>query len=106
MVAKREEFRREKKTGAGSATEAIEFYKYALEKNAKWKGNTEGAESPGSDSKSPSKRKLDDSEDQSSSPNRSKRQRRPTHKSDADSNDDEGAISDHEDVPLIDKDEV
>lgn len=37
MKAKREEFRKEKKTGAGSATEAIEFYKYVLEKNAKWK---------------------------------------------------------------------
>ncbi len=37
LKAKREEFRKEKKTGAGSATEAIDFYKYVLEKNAKWK---------------------------------------------------------------------
>jgi len=38
LVSKREEFRKEKKTGAGSATEAIEFYEYVLEKNLTWKG--------------------------------------------------------------------
>ena len=37
LVCKREEFRREKKTGAGSATEAIEFYQFVLDKNLLWK---------------------------------------------------------------------
>ncbi len=37
LKLKREEFRKEKKTGAGSATEAIEFYEYALDKNRSWK---------------------------------------------------------------------
>lgn len=37
LVRKREEFRKEKKTGAGSATEAIEFYQFVLEKNILWK---------------------------------------------------------------------
>lgn len=41
LKAKREEFRKEKKTGAGSATEAIDFYKFALTTNAKWKGDNE-----------------------------------------------------------------
>lgn len=47
MQSKREEFRKEKKTGAGSATEAIEFYQYALEKNQTWEGknvNTSNSE--------------------------------------------------------------
>jgi len=37
LVHKREEFRKEKKTGAGCATEAIEFYQFVLGKNATWK---------------------------------------------------------------------
>jgi len=37
LVNKREEFRREKKTGAGCATEAIEFYQFVLGKNTSWK---------------------------------------------------------------------
>lgn len=37
LVKKREEFRKEKKTGAGSATEAIEFYQYVISKNTTWK---------------------------------------------------------------------
>mmetsp|Transcript_10231 Transcript_10231/g.19166 ORF Transcript_10231/g.19166 Transcript_10231/m.19166 type:complete len:922 (+) Transcript_10231:109-2874(+) len=37
LVKKREEFRKEKKTGAGCATEAIEFYEYVLQKNITWK---------------------------------------------------------------------
>ncbi len=37
LVRKREEFRKEKKTGAGSATEAIEFYQFVLDKNLLWK---------------------------------------------------------------------
>jgi len=37
LVKKREEFRREKKTGAGCATEAVEFYQYVLDKNTTWK---------------------------------------------------------------------
>lgn len=49
LKAKREEFRKEKKTGAGSATEAIEFYEYALEKNRTWKGSDDGSNSSNED---------------------------------------------------------
>lgn len=51
LKAKREEFRKEKKTGAGSATEAIEFYEYALDKNNSWKGNNESGSKSSEDNK-------------------------------------------------------
>ncbi len=36
----REEFRKEKKTGAGVTTEAIDFYQFVLEVNLTWKGKS------------------------------------------------------------------
>jgi len=38
LSIKREEFRKEKKTGAGVTSEAIEFYQYVLRLNTTWKG--------------------------------------------------------------------
>jgi len=38
LSSKREEFRKEKKTGAGVTSEAIEFYQYVLRVNMTWKG--------------------------------------------------------------------
>merc|ERR1712032_1737538 len=39
LIRKREEFRKEKKTGAGATTEAIDFYGRVLELNNSWKEN-------------------------------------------------------------------
>lgn len=39
LSEKREEFRREKKTGASLATEALEFYNVVLKMNQSWKGS-------------------------------------------------------------------
>jgi hypothetical protein len=60
LVKKREEFRKEKKTGAGSATEAIEFYQYALQKNTTWKAKV-GKKSSKDIRSSPKKNKVDGS---------------------------------------------
>ena len=42
LTEKREEFRREKKTGASLATEALGFYNVVVEMNQTWKGNSKG----------------------------------------------------------------
>jgi len=69
LIHKREEFRKEKKTGAGCATEAIEFYQFVLGKNASWKAKAgkKTSKDTNSPTRSPSKdeeaEEVDDDDD-------------------------------------------